>query len=100
MISNVHQYYTYILTNKTHTVLYVGVTNNLQIRIWEHKQKLLAGFTAKYKCDKFVYFEEYNWIQDAIDREKQLKAGSRQKKVDLINAENSDWNNLSANWYD
>ncbi|CAM3989176.1 GIY-YIG nuclease family protein [Mucilaginibacter galii] len=100
MINNVHQYYTYILTNVTHKVLYVGVTNNLQTRIWEHKQKLFAGFTAKYNCDKLVYFEEYNWIQDAIDREKQLKAGSRQKKIDLINAENPDWNNLSANWYD
>jgi len=100
MINNVHQYYTYILTNVTHKVLYVGVTNNLQTRIWEHKQKLFAGFTAKYNCDKLVYFEEYNWVQDAIDREKQLKAGSRQKKIDLINAENPDWNNLSANWYD
>jgi putative endonuclease len=81
MINNVHQYYTYILTNKTHSVLYVGVTNNLQTRIWEHKQKVFTGFTAKYNCDKLVYFEEYNWIQDAIDREKQIKAGSRKKKL-------------------
>jgi len=80
MINNVHQYYTYILTNKMHTVLYIGVTNNLQTRMWEHKHKLFASFTAKYNCNTLVYFEEYNWIQDAIDREKQLKAGSRQKR--------------------
>jgi putative endonuclease len=95
MISNVHQYYTYLLTNKANTVLYVGVTNNLKTRIWEHKQKLFVGFTAKNNCNKLVYFEEYNWIQDAIDREKQIKAGSRQKKIDLIVANNPAWDDLS-----
>jgi putative endonuclease len=95
----VHQYYTYILTNKANTVLYVGVANNLQTRVWEHKQKVFGGFTAKFNCDKLVYFEEYNWIEEAIEREKQLKAGSRQKKINLIVAHNPGWLDLSADWY-
>jgi putative endonuclease len=65
-------------------VLYIGVTSNLQDRIWQHKQKVYKGFTSKYECNKLVYFEEYQWIHDAIAREKQLKAGSRQKKIDLV----------------
>jgi putative endonuclease len=95
-----HQYYVYILTNKLNSVLYVGVTSNLEGRIYDHKQKTFKGFTATYNCNKLVYFEEYQWIQDAIAREKQLKAGSRQKKVDLIEAENPLWNDLSESWYD
>jgi putative endonuclease len=96
----IHQYYVYILTNKLNTVLYVGVTRDLQNRVSEHKLKIYKGFTAKYECNKLVYYEEYQWIQDAIAREKQLKAGSRQKKIDLIVAENPMWNDLSADWYD
>jgi putative endonuclease len=80
----IHQYYVYILSNKINTVFYIGVTSDLEGRTWEHKQKIHNGFTAKYKCDKLVYYEEYQWIQDAIAREKQLKSGSRQKKIDLI----------------
>ncbi|WP_426670564.1 GIY-YIG nuclease family protein [Mucilaginibacter sp. McL0603] len=94
----IHLYYVYILTNKSNTVLYVGVTNDLQNRVSEHK--IYKGFTAKYECNKLVYYEEYQWIQDAIAREKQLKAGSRQKKIDLITVENPLWNDLSADWYD
>jgi putative endonuclease len=96
----IHEYYVYILTNKANTVLYVGVTNDLQNRISEHKLKLYKGFSAKYSCSKLVYYEEFQWIQDAIAREKQLKAGSRQKKIDLIVAENPSWNDLSDGWYD
>jgi putative endonuclease len=96
----IHQYYVYILTNKSNTVLYVGVTNDIQNRVSEHKLKIHKGFTAKYECNKLVYFEEYQWIQDAIAREKQLKAGSRQKKIDLIIADNPLWNDLSDGWYD
>jgi putative endonuclease len=66
----------------------------------QHKQKVVAGFTAMYNCNKLVYFEKYHVIQDAIDREKQLKAGSRQKKVDLVIADNPNWDDLSAGWYD
>jgi putative endonuclease len=99
MLHNKHQYFTYILTNKGNTVLYIGVTNDLEARILQHKQKAFAGFTATYNCNKLVYFEKYIMIQDAIDREKQLKAGSRQKKVDLIVGNNPEWDDLSAGWY-
>ena len=100
MITNFHQYYVYIITNKENTTLYIGVTNNLQTRIWEHKNKIYQGFSAKYNCSKLVYYEEFQWIQDAIDREKQLKAGSRQKKIDLIISDNKQWQDLSEGWYD
>ena len=96
----IHEYYVYIVTNKTNSVLYVGVTNNLQGRVYDHKNKTFKGFTAKYECNKLVYYEEYQWIQDAIAREKQLKAGSRQKKIDLIISRNPAWNDLSSGWYD
>ena len=75
-----HLYYIYIITNKSNTVLYTGVTSDLEGRIWEHKQKVYKGFTSRYEVNKLVYFEEFQWIQDAIGREKQLKGGSRQKK--------------------
>ena len=74
----------YIITNKTNTVFYIGVTSDLQDRIWQHKQKVYKGFSAKYDCNKLVYFEEYQFIQNAIAREKQLKAGSRQNKINII----------------
>jgi putative endonuclease len=96
----IHEYYVYILTNKANTVLYVGVTNNLQSRIYDHKHKTYKGFTAKYECNKLVYYEEFQWIQDAIAREKQLKAGSRQEKIDLIIAAKPLWKDLSDGWYD
>jgi len=95
-----HEYAVYILTNKSNTVFYVGVTSDLTGRVYEHKHMVNDGFTAKYKCNRLVYYEEYQWIQDAIAREKQLKAGSRQKKIDLIVAENPSWADLSESWYD
>jgi putative endonuclease len=95
-----HEYCVYIITNKANTVLYIGVTSDLVGRIYEHKHKFYRGFSATYNCNKLVYFEEYQWIQDAIAREKQLKAGSRQKKIDLIITGNPAWNDLSEEWYD
>jgi len=74
--------YVYLLTNKSNTVIYTGVTNNLPKRVYEHKEKLIRGFTSKYNVNKLVYFEAYDSIQDAIAREKQIKAGSRRKKND------------------
>lgn len=74
-------YCTYILSNKNDTVLYVGMTNNLMRRVWEHKSKLIAGFTKKYNVDKLVYFESFDNPEEAIKREKQLKAGPRKKKL-------------------
>jgi putative endonuclease len=96
----IHQYYVYILANKANTVFYIGVTSDLENRIWQHKQKVYAGFTAKYNCDRLMYYEEFQWIHDAIAREKALKGGSRQKKIDLIVRENSSWSDLSNGWYD
>lgn len=96
----IHQYCVYIVTNASDNVLYTGVTNDLKNRILQHKEKINQGFTAKYQCNKLVYFEAYQWIDDAIAREKQIKAGSRQKKIDLINSENSKWKDLSNGWYD
>jgi putative endonuclease len=88
------QYYVYIMTNNGNTVLYVGVTNDLIRRVYEHKEKLANGFTRKYNVVKLVYYEILEDIQNAILREKQIKAGSRQKKVQLINSVNKEWHDL------
>lgn len=88
----------YILTNKNHTTLYIGVTSNLPGRILEHKQKKYKNsFSAMYNLDKLVYWEAFQEIGDAIGREKQLKAGSRQKKIELINKFNPEWRDLYDN---
>ena len=82
------------MTNVRNTVLYVGVTNDLIRRIYEHKEKLVNGFTKKYNIVKLVYYEVSEDIETAILREKQMKAGSRQKKVQLINGINKEWRDL------
>jgi len=89
-----NQYYVYIMTNKGNKVLYTGVTNNLRKRIYEHKEKLVEGFTKRYNLTKLVYFETCGDIRNAISREKQIKDGSRQKKIDLINGINNKWLDL------
>ncbi|OQB18206.1 MAG: GIY-YIG nuclease superfamily protein [Parcubacteria group bacterium ADurb.Bin192] len=90
-------YYVYILTNKTNKVLYVGVTNNLEKRVFEHKNNISEkSFTATYNVHKLVSFEETSDINSALNREKQIKAGSRQKKLDLINKVNPEWKDLLA----
>ncbi|MBD3306107.1 GIY-YIG nuclease family protein [candidate division KSB3 bacterium] len=88
------RYYVYILTNKRHTVLYTGFTSNLARRVFEHKSKLIDGFTKRYNVDKLVYYEVFDEVQYAIAREKQIKAGSRKKKIALIDAVNHEWNDL------
>ena len=88
------QYYVYIMTNKHNTVLYTGVTNDLKKRTWQHKEKLVEGFTQRYNVTKLVYYEVVEDVRAAIAREKQIKGGSRQKKLDLINSMNSDWRDL------
>lgn len=93
------QYYIYIMTNKRNTVLYTGVTNNLEERVSQHKNKLKKGFTSKYNINKLVYYEEFDYIDDAIAREKQIKAGSRKKKIELIEGINKKWDDLSEGWY-
>lgn len=88
------QYYLYIMTNNYNTVLYTGVTNDLQRRVYEHKSKLVEGFTKKYNITKLVYYEIFEDAYTAISREKQIKAGSRQKKIDLVNSVNQEWKDL------
>ena len=90
-------YYVYILTNNKKTVLYTGVTNNLERRIYEHKHKLIKGFTEKYNVDRLVYFETTSDVQSAITREKQIKNLLRSKKEELINSVNPQWQDLSEN---
>ena len=84
----------YILTNKSNKVLYTGVTSDLFKRVTEHKDKAVRGFTSRYKVSKLVYYEEYNTMPEAIVREKQIKSGSRQKKLDLIKDMNPEWKDL------
>ena len=86
------------MTNKNNTVIYIGVTSDLLKRVYQHKTKTYKGFTAKYNCDKLIYFEEFDAINLAISREKQLKSGNRKRKERLINAENPEWNDLSDDW--
>jgi putative endonuclease len=95
---NYEMYYVYIMTNKSKT-LHTGVTNNLERRVYEHKHKLVAGFTSKYNITKLVYFEETNDVQVALAREKQIKGWLRSKKVALIEAENPEWRDLRLEWY-
>lgn len=87
--------YVYILSNKRNGTLYTGVTSNLVKRIFEHKEKVVSGFSAKYNLDLLVYYEEWWSIEEAIQREKQLKAGNRKKKLSLIESINPDWKDLS-----
>ena len=88
------RYYTYILSNKNDTTLYIGVTNDLERRVAEHRSGTIPGFTQKYNCHKLVYFEEYSDIDQAIAREKQLKKWSRQKKEALIDTKNKEREDL------
>jgi len=89
------QYYIYILTNKHHTVLYTGVTNDLQRRVYEHRSGQGGAFTSRYHVHELVYYETCSDAQATIAREKQIKGGSRQTKIDLIEGMNPQWNDLS-----
>jgi putative endonuclease len=82
------------MTNKYNTVLYTGVTTDLKRRVWQHKEKLADGFTRRYNVNKLVYYEAFEDVRAAIEREKRIKGGSRQKKIDLVNSMNSDWYDL------
>ena len=85
-----NQYYTYILANNSDTTLYIGVTNDLERRVAEHRSGTIPGFTQKYNCHKLVYFESFSVVEQAIAREKQLKKWSRAKKDALIDTQNKD----------
>ena len=88
------QYYVYFMTNKNNTVIYTGVTSDLKKRVYEHKAKLVKGFTKRYNLDKLVQYEVFDDPYNAISREKQIKGGSRQRKIDLINNMNKEWKDL------
>jgi putative endonuclease len=92
-------YYVYILANMTGT-LYVGVTSNLEGRMLQHKSHAIEGFTKKYKVDKLMYYEEFQYIEDAIRREKQIKGYRRNKKRALVESQNPKWEDLSEGWFD
>ena len=91
-------YFVYLLVSKRNGTLYVGVTSNLKKRIYEHKNKLIEGFTKKYNVDKLVYYEETNDVNIAIKREKQLKKWNRKWKIELIEKSNPNWNDLAKDW--
>ena len=91
-------YYVYIITNHTNTTLYIGVTNDIARRMYEHKNKLMGGFSAKYNLCKLVYYEHTEDVYSAINREKQLKRWHREWKINLIKENNPDFNDLSADF--
>ena len=91
-------YFTYIVASKSRT-LYIGVTSDLRHRIFEHKTKVHEGFTSRYNCNRLVLFEQFNDVNVAIDREKELKGWLRSRKIALIQSVNPTWEDLSADWY-
>ena len=92
-------YFTYIMASRSHT-LYIGITGDLQKRVFQHKWKEHRGFTARYNCDRLVWFESHQEVQKAIAREKELKGWRRSKKLTLIESVNPTWADLSRIWYD
>ncbi|OGQ13561.1 MAG: endonuclease [Deltaproteobacteria bacterium RIFCSPHIGHO2_02_FULL_40_11] len=89
------QYFVYIMTNKRNTVLYTGITSNIEKRVYEHKMKIIPGFTQKYNVDKLAYYEEFPDPESAIAAEKKIKGWTRQKKIKLIESHNIEWKDLS-----
>ena len=101
MSSRDHDYYVYIVSNNTRSTLYIGVTNDLLVRLWQHRAgEGLNSFSQRYHCAHLVYFEHYRDVRDAIAREKQLKGWRRQKKNTLIATLNPQWDDLAADWFD
>jgi len=92
----VNTYYVYIITNHKNGTIYVGVTNNINRRIYEHKHKLVEGFSKQYGLDTLVYLEQFSRIEDAISAEKRIKGWSRTKKIALIETKNPDWIDLDS----
>ncbi len=92
-------FYVYFVTNKKDGTLYTGLSNELERRILEHKNKVVKGFTTKYNLDKLVYFEEYETYSEAFERERRLKRWKRQWKIELIEKMNPEWKDLTEGWY-
>jgi putative endonuclease len=98
-MSDTKTYYIYIMTSPSGT-LYTGVTNDLHRRVYEHKQKIIQGFTKRYNITRLAYFEETTDIYSAISREKEIKGWRREKKINLITSLNPTWKDLAEDWYD
>jgi len=98
MHKTIHQYYLYLLSNKYNGTLYIGVANDLERRMFEHKNELVEGFTKQYGLKRLVYFETYQYVNDAIKREKNMKKWNRQWKISLIEKDNPNWSDLSKDW--
>jgi putative endonuclease len=94
-----HCYFTYIMASRSHT-LYIGISGDLHRRVFQHKWKEHEGFTARYNCDRLVWFERYQEVNKAIAREKELKGWRRSKKITLIESANPTWVDLSSDWYE
>jgi len=92
-------FFVYILATRWNGTLYVGMTDDLSRRVWEHRAGSVPGFTKKYNCDRLVHFEEFHKVRDAIAREKQIKVWVRVKKNALIAMTNPEWNDLASDWY-
>ena len=92
-MANKHSF-VYMMTNRTNRVLYTGVTSDLKKRVWQHREKSVAGFTSRYNLDKLVYYEVFRSMSSAINREKQIKAGSRSTKNELVSKKNPEWLDL------
>ena len=100
LVPREHRYFVYLLTNRNNKVMYVGVTNNLERRMYEHKKKMIQGFTEKYNVNKLVYFEETSDVLAAIEREKKIKKWRREKKNNLVVTVNPEWRDLSDGWFE
>ncbi|HBU07370.1 MAG TPA: hypothetical protein DEB09_04800 [Candidatus Magasanikbacteria bacterium] len=96
--TNVNEYYIYIMASKSGT-LYTGQTDNIVSRVYEHKNKIIEGFTKKYNCNRLVYYEIYKTRTEALQRETQIKSYNRQKKQELIKLINPEWKDLASDWY-
>ena len=99
-MKTIHKYYVYILASQRNGTLYIGLTNDLQRRVYEHKTGAIKGFTQKYGVSMLVYYEEYQFVEEAIRREKNMKKWKRSWKLKLIEEMNSNWDDLAKDWYD
>ena len=93
-------YWVYILANRKHGTLYVGVTNSLETRVWQHKSKRAGTFTRRYGVDRLMWFEEFRDVTNAIARETEIKGWLRSRKIELVERDNPEWDDLSRGWYD
>lgn len=98
-MKNKHEYFTYMVCSPNNAMIYVGVTNSIFRRTKEHRDGLIPGHAQKYQCRKLVWYEEYQYIRDAIAREKEIKKWRREKKNELVEENNPDWKDLAKDWY-